>query len=385
AAAPPPPVMQAPLPDRMSGMAGMAPVPTPPAAIPVALLLPLSGQHAGTGNALLNAAQLAVFEVADKSFTLVPIDTKGTPEGAAAAAQQAIAQGSRLILGPLFSAEVKASAPVAQSGGVQVVAFTNDRGAAGNGTYVLGFLPRSQVERVVAYARQQGASRFAALAPGNDFGRAMVDALKDVVAAQQLSLTGVEYYEPGANDVSGVVKRLTRVDPRNQKGQAGGAQNPGFDALLLPDEGQRLRNVASLLSYYQPDTAPARMLGTVRWDDPRLGSEPALVGGWYPAPSAETHADFEKRYQAAFGGGKPPAITSLAYDATALAAVLAKQPMPDFSPNALTNRSGFAGVDGIFRLLPDGTSERGLAVMEVQKSGPREISPAPQSFEAAGY
>ena len=53
----------------------------------------------------------------------------------------------------------------------------------------------------------------------------------------------------------------------------------------------------------------------------------------------------------------------------------------DFSPAALADPSGFAGVDGVFRFRPDGIAERGLAVVEVEADGLRVIGPAPRTFE----
>ena len=76
---------------------------------------------------------------------------------------------------------------------------------------------------------------------------------------------------------------------------------------------------------------------------------------------------------------------TLAYDAVALIAALVKtQGPPRFSAEVLTNPSGFTGIDGLFRFRPDGTNERGLAVLRVTPSGAQVISPAPRSFGASG-
>jgi len=338
----------------------------------VALLVPLSGQAAQVGQHLSNAAQLALFEVGGSNFTLQPFDTKGTPEGAAQAIQAAVAQDVDLVLGPLFSASVKAAAPVARAAGVNMIAFTTDRTAAGDGVFILGFLPRSQVARVVAHARNQAMTRFAVLAPDNEYGRAMTLAYRDVVTASGGIVTRESFYEPQSKDASAAVEQLA----------AGG---PGaFEALLLPDEGVRLRGAAALLGFRGVDLERVQLLGTMLWDDPALGNEPALVGGWYPAPPQDAHQEFVRSYRGAFGSNPPP-IASLAYDATALAAVLAQRPNPDFTAATLTQPSGFAGVDGIFRLLPDGTNQRGLAVMAVSRTGPEEVSPAPSSFAGPVY
>jgi branched-chain amino acid transport system substrate-binding protein len=65
--------------------------------------------------------------------------------------------------------------------------------------------------------------------------------------------------------------------------------------------------------------------------------------------------------------------------------VLARKTPRDFSTDALTVPSGFTGVDGLFRLLADGTAERGYGIDEVVPNGtPREIDPAPASFGPSG-
>lgn len=150
--------------------------------------------------------------------------------------------------------------------------------------------------------------------------------------------------------------------------------------MLIPESGARLKEAASLLPYFNVDPAKIHVLGTGIWDEPGLGSEPALVGGWFAAPAPSGHAAFAKRFQQLFKAA-PPRLASLGYDAVALAAVLAKKAGPaGFTAAALTDPSGFAGVDGIFRFRADGTNERGLAVMQIGAGGAQVVSPAPKTF-----
>jgi ABC-type branched-subunit amino acid transport system substrate-binding protein len=355
-----------------------APAPPPVAArsyATAAVLLPMTGPAATTGAALFNAAQLALFEVADKTFTLVPYDTKGTPEGAQAAAQQAILNNPDIILGPLFSAEVNAAAPLARQAHVPMIAFSADRTVAGGGVYVMGFLPGAQALRVAGYAARHGKPRLAILAPSTDYGQRVAQEVANGSGALGIILAGTQYYDDTSLDITAQIKRLVKESPNGDL---------GFDALLIPDEGARLRSVASSLPLQGVDPARVKFLGTMLWSDSNPSAEPALVGGWYPVPAIAAHQDFETRYAKAFGS-KPPRIASLGYDAAALAAVLARKQPRDFSANALTSPAGFAGVDGLFRLLPDGTAERGYAINEVDRGGQsHEIDPAPTSFGAPG-
>jgi ABC-type branched-subunit amino acid transport system substrate-binding protein len=123
-----------------------------------------------------------------------------------------------------------------------------------------------------------------------------------------------------------------------------------------------------------------QLLGTGLWDDPRIFSNAQLDGGWYAAPESAGFRNFANRYRSRFGQ-EPVRTATLAYDAVALVAALVKtQGQQRFSEQVLTNPSGFAGIDGVFRLRPDGTNERGLAVLRVSPSGGQAVSPAPKSL-----
>jgi ABC-type branched-subunit amino acid transport system substrate-binding protein len=368
----------------------------------VAILLPLTGQSAPVGMALLNAAQLALFHFADRKFELLPHDTRGTAEGAADAAQFAIADGASLILGPLFNYEVEAVAPAARAAGVKVIGFTSDRRVARDGVYVMGFRPDEQVERVVRYAYGRGVRRLALLGPDNTYGQAIRDALQAVVAQLPgAEITRIEIYDPEAQDFAPVVRRLADYDARRasliaQKQELAGrddevskaalkrldmqqtAGDVPFDALLIADGGKRLEALAALLPYYDIDPKRTRMLGTGLWDTPGIGKEPALLGAWYAAPSPAARAAFEKQYAEIYGG-PPSRLATLAYDATALAALFA--PAQGIVDEAIiTSPQGFAGRDGVFRFLTDGVAERGLSVHQVNANASSEISAAPTTF-----
>ena len=371
----------------------------------IAILLPLTGSNAQIGKALLNAAQLALFDFADSRFELLPHDTKGSPEGAASAARFAIGDGASVILGPLLSSSVRAITPFAQAANVPVVAFSNDRSIASNGIYTLGFIPSEQVNRVVRFAQSKGFTRFGALAPDNDYGARVVEALQKTAQANGGTLTRARFYDPGADDFTDVVREFADYDARRRElleqrkeleaqddeisksalRRLENLQTLGdlpFEALLVADGGKRLLSVAALLPFYDIDPGTVQMLGTGQWDEPGIGKEPALIGGWYAAPPPFARAEFDKRYQEIYGN-RPPRLVTMAYDAMALISVLARQEGgPLFTTETLTNPNGFWGRDGVFRLTPSGTAERGLAVMQIGLDGNEIVSKAPESFQA---
>lgn len=380
-----------------------------PSAAKVGLLLPLSGARADVGQAILNAAQLALFDLAGDRFALVIRDTRGTPEGAAAAAEEALNQGASLLLGPLFSTSAEAVKPVADDAGVPMITFSNNNAIAGPESFVMGVTPRTQVDRIVDYAVSQGLRRFAVLAPENAYGNAVVGALQEAIFRNGVELSRAVYYDPRSTDVSAEVQVLAdfnqrraaaeaqRRDLENRSDEAAqralqrlqGVETVGllpFDAILLPASGQQLLSVAPLLAYYDVDPGEVRFLGTALWEDPQLLSEPTLQGGWFPAPPPSLWNTFRQRYQESFGN-TPPRVASLGYDAVALAAVLeqrgsAQGAFLPYTAETITQPLGFAGIDGIFRFLPSGQIQRGLAVLEIREAGFVERDPAPRSFPA---
>lgn len=340
-------------------------------AVRVGLLLPLSGAQAGLGKAMLKAAELALFDLGDQRFELLSYDTKGTPEGAEAAARTALGDGSRFLLGPLLSSSARAVAPVANAAGVPVVSFSSDRTVAGSGVYVLGFTPEAEVRRVMGHAADAGLSRIAVLAPQDGYGNAVVSEAKQVAPAIGVRLVRTQFYDPAGRDFGPAVEAVARSQP---------GSSPPFDALLIADGGERLRAIGAQLPVHGVQQPTVRVLGTGAWDDPAVGTEPALVGGWFAAPSPAYRDSFQSQYREAFGQ-QPPRLATLAYDATALAAVLAASPsyLP-FDRSAIEDPKGFLGRDGIFRFGPDGVVQRGLAVLEVDRGGSRVISEPPNSF-----
>ena len=391
--APPQPPYGFPPPPAPQPVPPTATAPTGPAKI--ALLVPLSGANAGLGNAILDAAQLALFETGGEQLTLVPRDTRGTPAGAAEAARSVIAGGVNLILGPLLAAEVEAVKPIAAGAHVNVIAFSTVTDIAGGGTYLMGFLPRQEVVRVAAYARERGITSFAALAPNTPYGHLMTDALRQTAGSTGGVVTKVAFFDPRAGDVSTAIATLLPASPAPPP-VAGAADAlaaaappapaiPAFDALMLPEGGDQLRAIARRLAAAGLDSKATRLLGSGLWDVPDIGREPALDGGWFAASPPDLRRDFERHFRATYGR-EPPRLASLGYDAAALAAALASGKFgPPFSRQAIENPNGFNGVDGLFRFTPDGLVQRALAVLEVEPQGNIVVSPAPQSFRDLVY
>ncbi len=336
--------------------------------VSVAILLPLSGRHQALGQSMLQSSQMAIFDIGAKNFNLIPIDTKGNTSGAISAATKAIGQKVDLIIGPIFSGNLKAIKPVVQPSGIPIIAFTTDWTLAGRNTYVMGFLPFAQVERVANYSRSKGYNRYGVLAPKNEYSDVVIRTLSGNLRRHGEVIADSRYFSPMQKNMHNLVKDYVISNPNN------------VNALMMPMGGADLKSVSSYMSYYDMNRKKSiKLLGTGLWEDPSLAKESGLHGAWFAAPDPTLRRDFERRYKKNYDAA-PVRLASLSYDATALAAILAGGNGQPYNPRNITNIRGFSGIDGIFRFRPDGMVERGLAVLEVRPNGLKVIDPAPRAF-----
>ncbi len=348
------------------------------APVKIALLLPLGGmgEKASVGKGMKQGAEMALFELNDPNVELITKDDGGTAAGARAAADAAIKEGAEIIIGPLLAESVTGVAPVAREASVPVLAFSNNAQVAGGGVYLLSFLAEQEAERIVSYAASRGKRRFAALIPDDAYGAIVEAAFRRSVQRNGGAVAVVERYPLAANGMLGPAKRVVEAIKNGED------QNTPIDALFLPGGQESLPQIGPVIAYSGLDTSKVKLLGTSAWDFPAISRDTAFVGGWYPSPDPLAWRSFSERFAKTFGTA-PPRIASIAYDAVGFAIGLASNPPGSrYTQANLTRANGFSGVDGIVRFSTNGMSERGLAVLEVQKFGSSVIDVAPTSFEA---
>ncbi len=327
----------------------------------VALLVPQTGANADVGTAIANATTLALLDTrADK----LRITTYDTALGAAAAAQQAVADGNKLILGPLLSEDVAAVAPVARAAKVPVLSFSNDSGVAGNGVFIMGFVPGQAVERVVAYSHGKGHRRFGALVPKNVYGDRSVAAFRSAVSSAGGTLVAVETYDRSAAALTGAARRLANAG--------------AMDAVLIADVGGNAVRAVPIVK----TTGDKQILGTELWNtDAALGSNAAMRGSWFASVSDGLYGQLAGKYRSRFGKA-PYRLASLGYDSVLLTVRIARdwKPGTNFPVGRLMAADGFGGIDGIFRFSNRGIAIRALEVSEVGAGGFRVVDPAPAKW-----
>ncbi|MCS0502496.1 penicillin-binding protein activator [Ancylobacter mangrovi] len=339
----------------------------------IGLLLPLgaSGNAALAAQSLRNSAEMAMSEFTGANIQLLVKDDGGTGPGAQAAAQQAIDEGARAIIGPVFAHTVAAAGQVARQRGVPLVGFSTDTNVATQGVYLLSFLPQTDVERAIRYAASRGRRGFVGIVPDNAYGSVVEAAFRETVPAAGGRVLGIERYATGDGGKYAEAAQRAAASAREA------------DAIFLPDAADAVPQIIQALASAGVNMSGKQLIGTGLWDDRRLFAAPSVAGGIFAAPDPAGFRAFSERYRARYGQ-EPVRTATLAHDGVSLMAALvnAKGEM-GITDAAIQNPSGFIGVDGIFRFRADGTNQRGLAIMQVGNGTSQIIDPAPRSFAGA--
>ena len=367
----------------LSGCVATGPGTTPPAnggSVQVALLVPSgSGQSQDElfGSNLENAARLAMNDLSGVNIDLRVYKTGGSPAQAAALARQAVDEGAQVILGPFYSEEANAAGVAVANSGVNVLAFSNNAAIAGGNVFVLGQTFDNTAKRLASYAVRNGKSKVLIVHDRNVAGEVGKAAIERGVASAGGSVVGVTSYEFSQN---GIVQAASGI--------VSTARSSGATALFLTaDTAGALPLLSQLLVDNGIDRNATQFIGLTRWDiPPATLALPGVQGGWFAMPDPGLNAQFRARYEGAYGS-QPVPVAGLAYDGIAAIGALANRAKggAPLSKGDLTQSAGFAGVSGIFRLLPNGTNERGLAVATIRANQVVVIDAAPRSFGGAGF
>lgn len=338
--------------------------------VPVALLVPQSGSATDRtlAQSVENAARLAVKDLAgNATIDLRVYDTGGSAAGGAAAAQRAIADGATVFVGPIFSQAANAAGVVASQKGVSVLSLSNNTAIAGGNVFVLGNTFDNTARRLASYARSQGRKRIMIVHAQNVAGEAGRNAVATALARQGMAPASVNGYEFSQQ---GVINAANKI--------AAAHKASGADAIFLTSESAgALPLLAELLPERGVNPATTQYIGLTRWDIPAqtLGLK-GLNGGWFALPDPNRSKQFADRYAASYGASPHP-LASVGYDGiAAVGALIVNGGSAPFSPANVAQGRGFQGATGAFRLLPDGTNQRAIAIAQIRDGSYAIVSPA---------
>ncbi|WP_425091346.1 penicillin-binding protein activator [Tropicimonas sp. S265A] len=349
------------------------------APVPVALLVPYGSENAaetGLAQSLENAARLAMADLNGVEVDLKVYATAGNPDQAATVAREAVRDGAKIILGPVYGASANAAGVAVSSARVNVLSFSNNTEIAGGNVFVLGNTFDNTARRVVSYANSQGRSSMVVTYPETAVGVIGRDAVTNAIASSGAGNAGTIGYEASQNGVINAVREIADL-----------VRDNGAQALVIADDTSGgVPLLSQLLLENGVDPTVTQLVGLTRWDIPPSTLDlPGVQGGLFALPDPGPTSQFQSRYQSAYGAPPHP-IAGLAYDGmAAIGALVASDGSSALTTSALTQGAGFAGVSGVFRFRADGTNERALAVAQIVDRQVTIVSPAPKSFSGAGF
>jgi substrate-binding family protein len=351
---------------------------TPNKAVKVALLVPSGSgnpQQEALAASLVNAAKLAASDVKGAQIQLKVYSTAGNSAQAAKVAKLAVADGAKIIIGPLFAQAANAAGVAVSKSNVNVLSLSNNTQIAGGNVFVLGNTFENTANRLVSFAARKGLRNIGAVAAKNAAGDIALSAVRKAAAKYGANYTGSTSYEFSPQ---GVVQAVPSIKAQ--------VVNTGAQALVFSsDSAGALPILAKLLPENGLTPDRVQYMGLTRWDIPASTlTTSGLQGGWFAMPNASSMSAFRSRYTANYGANPHP-LAGFAYDGVAaVGALLATGSSDALTRSKLTRPGGFAGVNGVFRLLPDGTNQRGLAIAEVRNGQAVIIDPAPRGFGGSG-
>ena len=357
--------------------------------IKVALLVPLSGKHKQLGESLLNSATLSLFDNDKKDdIELVVFDSKGTPFGAKDAMKEIVKQDIKIVIGPVFSSSVESVAEMVANNDIIALSFSNNMELINNkGIFLMGFFPEQQIEKTVNFAMSQGKNSFSVIASNNQYGLKISNIVKQTVARKDGNFITSELYMNNDRDLDRSVKRLVNayiVSQRVYENQEEGEEEIDKseiviteedkiypDVIFIPESGKVLSIIMAKMKQYNTNERDFQIIGSNSWDKPSTLKDLNLIGSWFPAPESKLYEKFQKKYYSAFKE-ESIRIDSIAYDAVNVITKLVKNNNSDRGVLTMEDfihykKSGFKGIDGLFRFLPDGIVERNLAILEVKE------------------
>ena len=344
--------------------------------IPVALLVPKTSRNASSvATSLENATRLAISQLDTARINLKVYDTYGSSKIAANQAKLAVKEGAKIIIGPLFGDAANEVGLALSNNNINVISFSNNPTVAGGNLFIIGKTFENTAERLITFASTKGKRRAVIIYPDTIEGRLGRDALEAATKKSKIRIVATQSFsftqESVVNSVP-LVRAATKI----------------YDAdllLLTSNSAGALPLLAQLLPEAGLNPQKIQYAGLARWDIPSQNiALPGLQGGWFTVPETIRYEIFSDHYFAEYRE-KPHPLAGLAFDAISAIGALAQSGHSNaVTTRALTRKSGFTGVDGIFRFTPAGSNQRGLAIAQIKNSQVNIIDDAPQSFNNYG-
>ena len=363
--------------------------------IKVGVMLPLTGKNKEIGNMILNAIEMAVFQNENNNLQLLIKDTQGEPDIAKKTFIELVDDQVNLIIGPLFSKTLAAIQGLTEINNVNILALTNNKNLARQGSWVFGIDPQAQTKEALQVVFDQGAKKIAALLPKNAYGLLLFDTISDFSEENLVEIDRIEFYELSIESQRDASKKISTGFDKYQdylnklkdeelnitsdaESDVYSTVEKPFDSVFIAASGQNLTVLSSQLQYNNVDPSLVQYLGISSWEDKRILNEPALEGGIFITTSQLYQKKVKTIYQNSFNK-EMPKIAMIAYDILALISSISID-NNKIDIEETINSEGYLGLRGLFRLKNNGIVERTFDLRQVKNKRFRVLKKAKEEF-----
>ncbi len=324
-----------------------------------------------------NSAKLAVEDLRPLPIEILLYKTDGTPDTISKAFQNARNDNISIAIGLIDHYETKLLASHLRDTDLKLITFSEKKSDLGHNIFHMALDKKNLSDQILEYSMGQGYTEFLILEGINPENAINAIELKKLIKRK-----------------NGIVLDYLKVSetpdflPKMQMIIKNYNSSPKKEAIILlgTPEQNLIFTLASLKNLMGKGRGErTQVIGLSPWAVERnILSEPALEGAWFPFVSNQRFGEFSRRYHKLYGS-KPTKESAVAYDSIAaigaLIRNLEKVDIPDpFTVSSITNRSGFLGVLGTFRLLDNGSSERLLGILESNNDGIQILKKPPNRF-----
>ena len=333
--------------------------------IRIGLVVPLSGEYSFVGESIIKSVRLALNQINDERFEIVPEDSGANPIDTLRASKKLYTQGIKIIIGPVFN---ESSRYLDELKEVTFISLTNK--IYGNPPNVIsaGVNAISQLNTIDKFRKINEIERSIILIPKTDSRKEIDEALTKT----ELKLKDKFFYDTDPTLLTAQIEKITRYPQRKQnlldeikriedsnlnnkekkvenlkKRDTLGGIN--FDSVIIADFDESLKSVATSLLYTDVSSTRVSYITLNQWFDDSLLKETSLQPLYFPSINKENYESFKSEYKNAYQTNANQ-LSFLSYDLVGLVYFLIYSNDFNLDKNIFYKKNKFKGKIGIFEI-----------------------------------
>jgi branched-chain amino acid transport system substrate-binding protein len=354
----------------------------------VGALVPQTGQLAFFGDRVLKGVQLAVHDHnlkdPDNRVEVIVKDTEGSPEKAVAGLKELAAKGIAGGIGPITIREEDAIAPPLENLHVPFIRPASSRSGFTEKTSWIfrnAMTIDSQARAAAQYALGMNLRRFVMIYPDEPYGKDLSHLFARELERKAEVLASV-VYPPDTKDFGPWIRRVMEIDLRSRKilipedeaerKKLFAEYRPGFDALYLPGNAERVGLLIPQLAFY--NITGVALVGSDNWHSQdlieragRYAEGAVFVDGFSPESADPAVKVFVEAYRSAYQE-EPDILSAQAYDSAMMIFSLLKgrRDTPQAVRDGLLALKDYPGITGSTTFAGSGEAQKKLFLIRIE-------------------